>query len=209
MRHHTVTATFPARREEVFTYLADIANLPEWATQFARELKLVDGRHKVVNGLGEFFVEIHADAQSGVIDILAGPYEDALQLFPTRVVPLDGGGSAFTFTMFQAPGQPDEQFEGQYQSLLREFENLESLFGWRSTRPMHDGPTGVVAPELLRTRADLSAPVPRIGYYGAMTNRLSPVTCLLKLIPRAFAFTPSLVPGGAWPPGSWIWQLTS
>jgi hypothetical protein len=29
--------------------------------------------------------------------------------------------------MFQAPGQPDEQFEGQYHSLLREVENLELL----------------------------------------------------------------------------------
>src|SRR5919204_967176 len=45
--------------------------------------------------------------------------------------------------------------------------------------------------------------------YGIITRRLSPVTCLLKLIPRAFTFTPSLVPGGACPPGSWIWQLTS
>ena len=92
-------------------------------------MKLVDGRHKVVNGLGEFFFEIDADCDSGVIDMLAGPREDALQLFPTRVVPLADGGSAFTFTMFQAPGQPDDQFEGQYHSLLREFENLELLFG--------------------------------------------------------------------------------
>jgi len=113
----------------VFAYLADIDNLPEWATEFARELRLVDGRHKVVNGLGEFFFEVRADRDSGVIDMLAGPREDALQLFPTRVVPVPGGGSAFTFTMFQAPGQPDEQFEGQYHSLLREFENLESTFG--------------------------------------------------------------------------------
>jgi hypothetical protein len=112
----------------VFAYLADIDNLPEWATEFARELKLVDGRQKVVNGLGEFFFEIRADRKSGVIDMLAGPREDALQLFPTRVVPLGDGGSAFTLTMFQAPGQPDQQFEGQYHSLLREFENLELLF---------------------------------------------------------------------------------
>jgi hypothetical protein len=129
MRHHTVTATFAAPADEVFAYLADIDNLPEWATEFARELRLVDGRHKVVNGLGEFFFELRADRDSGVIDMLAGPREDALQLFPTRVVPLSSGGSAFTFTMFQAPGQPDEQFEGQYRSLLREFENLESTFG--------------------------------------------------------------------------------
>ena len=129
MRHHTVTATFEASADEVFAYLADIEKVPEWATEFARELRLVDGRYKVVNGLGEFFFEIRADARSGVIDMLAGPREDALQLFPTRVVPLAEGGSAFTFTMFQAPGQPDEQFEGQYHSLLREFENLELLFG--------------------------------------------------------------------------------
>jgi hypothetical protein len=129
MRHHTVTATFAASRDEVFAYLADIDNLPKWATEFARELKLVDGRYKVVNGLGEFFFEIRADPESGLIDMLAGLNEDALQLFPTRVVPLGDGGSAFTFTMFQAPGQPDEKFEGQYHSLLRELENLELLFG--------------------------------------------------------------------------------
>jgi hypothetical protein len=88
MRHHTVTATFSASADEVFAYLADVDNLPEWAT--------------------EFFFELRADRQSGVIDMFAGPREDALQLFPTRVVPLAGGGSAFTFSMFQAPGQPDE-----------------------------------------------------------------------------------------------------
>ena len=129
MRHHTVTATFSASADEVFAYVANVDNLPEWATEFARELKLVDGRHMVVNGLGEFFFEFRADRRSGVIDMLAGPREDALQLFPTRVVPLADGGSAFTFTMFQAPGQPDQQFDGQYHSLLREFENLELLFG--------------------------------------------------------------------------------
>jgi uncharacterized protein YndB with AHSA1/START domain len=129
MRHHTLTTTFRAPRDEVFDYLADIEKLPEWATDFARELKLVDGRYKVVNGLGEFFFEIRADRESGVIDMLAGPSEDALSLFPTRVVPLADGGSAFTFTMFQAPGQPEEQFEGQFASLRRELANLERRFG--------------------------------------------------------------------------------
>ena len=129
MNQHTVTAAFTAPPEEVFAYLADIETLPEWATEFARELRLVDGHYKVVNGLGEFFFEIHADAESGVIDMLAGPSEDALLCFPTRVVATPAGGSAFTFTMFQAPGQPDEQFETQHASLLREFQNLTRRFG--------------------------------------------------------------------------------
>ena len=129
MNHRTLTTTFRAPRDEVFAYLADIEKLPEWANEFARELKLVDGRYKVVNGLGEFFFEIRADRDSGVIDMLAGPSEDSLALFPTRVVPLPDGGSAFTFTMFRAPGQPEEQFEGQFASLRRELDNLERRFG--------------------------------------------------------------------------------
>jgi Polyketide cyclase / dehydrase and lipid transport len=72
MNHYTVTRTFGAPPEEVFAYLADLAKLPEWATEFARELKIVDGRYKVVNGLGEFYFEIRADAETGVIDMLAG-----------------------------------------------------------------------------------------------------------------------------------------
>ena len=49
MRHHTVTTTLAAPPADVFAYLADVDKLPEWATDFARELKVVDGRHKVVN----------------------------------------------------------------------------------------------------------------------------------------------------------------
>jgi len=128
MNHHTVTATFRAPQDEVFTYLADIERLPEWATEFAREVRSIDGQYKVVNGLGEFFFEIHADADTGVIDMHTGPDRHHLLCFPTRVVATPTGGSAFTFTMFQAPGQPDEQFESQHASLLRELENLEQRF---------------------------------------------------------------------------------
>jgi hypothetical protein len=128
MNHHTVTTAFEAPRDEVFGYLADITKLPEWATEFARELKMVDGRYKVVNRLGELYFEIHADEETGVIDMFAGPNEDALMCFPTRVVDTPDGGSAFTFSMFQAPGQSSEQFEGQFVSLLREFENLDRRF---------------------------------------------------------------------------------
>ena len=125
MRSRTVTTVLDAPKERVFSYLADVENLPRWATEFARELKVEDGKYKVVNGLGEFFVEIEADEGTGVIDMLAGPSEEELALFPTRVVELPGGRSAFTFTMFQGPGLSDELFEAQHASLRREFENIE------------------------------------------------------------------------------------
>jgi hypothetical protein len=128
MEHRTVTTVLDAPKEEVFAYLSRIENLPDWATEFARELRYEDGHAKVVNGLGEFYVTIDADPETGVIDMFAGPAEDDLALFPTRVVALPGGRSAFSFTMFKAPEMPDELFESQYQSLLREFENIRGTF---------------------------------------------------------------------------------
>ncbi|HEX2112214.1 MAG TPA: hypothetical protein VHF67_11745 [Gaiellaceae bacterium] len=128
MRNRTVTAVLAAPKDDVFAYLADIDNLPGWATEFARELRYEDGKAKVVNGLGEFDFRIEADPETGVIDMYAGPSEDALALFPTRVVALPGRRSAYTFTMFQTPGMPDELFASQHESLLREFENIRRRF---------------------------------------------------------------------------------
>jgi hypothetical protein len=128
MRSETVTAVLAAPRKEVFAYLAEIENLPKWATEFARELKRENGDYKVVNNLGEFYFEIRADENTGVIDMLAGPTKEELALFPTRAVELPGGRTAYTFTMFQGPAMPNELFESQYQSLKREFENIIATF---------------------------------------------------------------------------------
>ena len=127
MINRTVTAVLNAPRDEVFEYLSRIENLPEWATDFAQELKYEDGQARVVNGLGEFYFRIDADVKTGVIDMYAGPSEEELALFPTRVVAL-GAKSAYSFTMFKAPGMPDELFESQYESLRREFDNIRARF---------------------------------------------------------------------------------
>ena len=129
MRSETVTTVLPVPRRRVFDYMADIRNLPEWATEFARELHEEDGQYKVVNNLGEFLFEIRADEETGVIDMYAGPTRDELAVFPTRAVELPDGRTSYSFTMFQGPGMPDELFESQHESLKREFANLERILG--------------------------------------------------------------------------------
>jgi hypothetical protein len=128
MRSETVTAVLFAPKREVFAYMADIENLPKWATEFARELKQEDGDYKVVNNQGEFYFRICADEDTGVIDMLAGPTKEQLAVFPTRVVALPGGRTAYTFTMFQSPEMSDELFGSQHESLKREFENIKAVF---------------------------------------------------------------------------------
>ena len=128
MRTATVTTVLDAPREAVFAFLADVENLPRWATEFARELRRDGDRHIVVNGLGEFVFQIRADEETGVIDMFAGPSEEEMAVFPTRAVALTGDRTAYTFTMFQGPGMPDELFEAQHASLVREFRNIEEHF---------------------------------------------------------------------------------
>jgi hypothetical protein len=131
VRSETVTTVVPAPPERVFEYMSDVRNLPRWATEFARELRRDGDRWIVRNNLGELVFDIRADERTGVIDMLAGPSEDQMAVFPTRVVKLPGGGTAYSFTMFQAPGMPDELFESQHESLRREFANIEREFGAR------------------------------------------------------------------------------
>ena len=128
MRSEPVTTILSAPQQQVFEYMSDIEKLPQWATQFARELKREGEEYKVVNGLGEFYVEIKADPETGVIDMFAGPTKRQMAIFPTRAVPLPDGSTAFSFTMFQGAGMPDELFESRHESLKREFAHIEGAF---------------------------------------------------------------------------------
>ena len=129
MRSATVTTVVDAPAERVFDFLSSIDNLPVWATEFARELRYEGDTAIVVNGLGEFAFAIDADADTGVIDMFAGPRGAEPARFPTRVVPLGGGRTAYTFTMFQTPGLPDELFDAQHASLRRELDDLQRVLG--------------------------------------------------------------------------------
>jgi hypothetical protein len=128
MRSETVTTVLEASQEAVFEYMAEIENLPSWATEFARELRRDPDGYRVINGLGEFRFEIRADRATGVVDMYAGPDRDHMAVFPTRAVGLPDGRTAFSFTMFQGAEMPDELFEAQHASLRREFANIEAAF---------------------------------------------------------------------------------
>lgn len=128
MRSATVTTVLDADREAVVAYMADIEKLPEWATEFARELKRDGEDYKVVNNLGELYFDIKADPETGVVDMYAGPTKEQMAVFPTRAVTLPDGRTAYSFTMFQSAGMPDELFDSQFESLKREFANIERAF---------------------------------------------------------------------------------
>ena len=82
----------------------------------------------MVNGLGEFFFKIAADQRDRRDRHVRRPDRGRARALPDSRRAAPDGRCAYSFTMFQAPGMPDDLFESQYQSLLREFENLRREF---------------------------------------------------------------------------------
>ncbi len=128
MNMKTFSIETPASKTELFNYLSDISALPEWATEFCKELKTVDGHSKVTTPMGEIFFEIHGDTKTGVIDFATSPDGKQFRSMPSRVIGLPNGGSAYIVTFVQEPGMNDDMFSRQCQSLDREMENIRARF---------------------------------------------------------------------------------
>jgi hypothetical protein len=126
MQTSTHTLPLAAAKEKAFAFLANVENLPKWATAFCLRLtRDAAGRWKVVTPEGEIFFRIAADPATGVIDMYGGPSEERMAYWPARVVERPGG-SLFIFTAFQYPGMPDDVFKAQCDGLLREFEHIRA-----------------------------------------------------------------------------------
>lgn len=131
MNSKTVTLILNAPKSEVFSFISNIENLPKWATEFCQELKKVGDKYKVIScnpDAPELFFNIRSDRATGVVDMFAGPTEEQMSIFPTRVVELSDKASVYIFTMFQTPGMSDELFNAQYNSLTKEFGNIRKRF---------------------------------------------------------------------------------
>ena len=129
MKNRTVTVTVPADRDDVFRFLAELSNLPIWASESFQRLRYEeDGCAKVWTPTGEVFVALMVDESTGVIDLMTGSRRDEMMLWPLRVI-RRSHGAAVSCTLFQAADEPDEFFERSYTALLADFRGLTQRFG--------------------------------------------------------------------------------
>jgi len=128
MHSETVTVVIPTSKSAVFNYIADPANMPEWAIEFCQAIKKENGIYKAVTPMGEMIINIESNEATGVIDVFAST--DGKSDFPlaTRVLNLPDGQVAYTATFFQESGVPDEVYRQQLGSLRKEMDNMKSLF---------------------------------------------------------------------------------
>lgn len=127
MNSSSRTVVLNAPKSTVFAFLSEPQNLPKWATGFCQEISSGESGLTVTTPQGEIVFRMECDEESGVIDMYGGPTPEQMAYFPTRVVSLPGGGSAYTFTNIQWPGISDEDFNAQCAGLGEEFENIRRL----------------------------------------------------------------------------------
>lgn len=129
MHVRTVSLTVCAPRDTVFNFLADIENLPKWATDSCERVGLRRGGWWALTSQGELMVATEADPVTGVIDLLAGSSPDHMNLLPIRVLALSGRATLVSFTLIQPQEMTAEGYEQRYRALLAEGRGLLRRFG--------------------------------------------------------------------------------
>jgi hypothetical protein len=124
MNAHTHSVTVAAPPAQAFAYLADLKNLPEWATECFQAIEVVDGQYWATTSEGKVLCRVIAHEPTGTIDYLAGPSEDQMARWPARVFELPDGQTLFQFTALQLPGMSDEEFAAQCNDLQKELQNV-------------------------------------------------------------------------------------
>jgi len=71
MNSRTHSTTVAAWHADVFAYLSQSANIPEWAPGFAREVRVDGDDVLVTNDAGERRVRVRLNEEFGIVDFLA------------------------------------------------------------------------------------------------------------------------------------------
>jgi hypothetical protein len=126
MRSATRSIDIDAPPEAVFAFVADLERLPVWAIGFAKAIERGETGWTVTTASGErVAIAARTDAATGVVDYVMRPAPGVELPANTRVVPREGG-SAYVFTLFQAPEMDDDAFERQAAEVGRELTVLKA-----------------------------------------------------------------------------------
>jgi hypothetical protein len=118
MNIRTIAVTVSAPRDTVFSFLADIENLPKWAGAWCEQLALQRGRWWALTAEGEQVLDMETSAGTGVIDLRAGPSPERMTLVPIRVLALSPRRTLVSFMVIESPDQSAEAYDLRHERWL-------------------------------------------------------------------------------------------
>ena len=105
----TQTIGIDAPRDVVLDLVADPAELPRWAPDFARAIR-PEGEHWIVDtGAGDLRIVVRVSRELGTVDFLAAGLPDGIEAGAFSRVVANGRGCVFAFTQFLPADTPEAE----------------------------------------------------------------------------------------------------
>ena len=126
MKSRTVSVFVKCPPSDVYGFVADPRNLPEWATTFCRSVRPSGNAWMLDTPLGEVGFRFVERNPFGVLDHVVTLASGQKTLNPMRVLP-NGDGCEVIFTLFQAPEMSDLQFVEDVAMVERDLRMLKQV----------------------------------------------------------------------------------
>lgn len=128
--------TFPSRNisisinrghDEVYRYISDPQNLPDWASGLAGSTLIKEGDQWISNSpMGKVKVKFCPQNSFGVVDHDVTLPSGEVNHNPLRVAK-NNSGSEVIFTLYRRPGVTDKGFEKDYQTIEQDLRKLKGI----------------------------------------------------------------------------------
>ncbi|EJL88595.1 Polyketide cyclase / dehydrase and lipid transport [Herbaspirillum sp. CF444] len=118
--------TIERRLQDVYDFLADPANMPQWASGLGKGIEQIDGKWLADTPEGKLEVRFAPANDVGVLDHEVVTTSGESVFIPMRVV-ANGDGCELTFILFRQPGMSDDKFNEDTAWVTRDLETLKTL----------------------------------------------------------------------------------
>lgn len=129
---NTQSISINALPDDVFAFVADPLNFPQWAVGFCRSIRPDDtDRWIATTPSGQIPIWFERNVDARTIDFHFEPAPGLVAVAYSRIVP-NATGCEYVFTQFQGEGMTDEVFDAQVQALIEELHVLRGVMQARA-----------------------------------------------------------------------------
>jgi hypothetical protein len=126
MQSNTQSIEIHAPPAKIVEFVGNLDNLPRWAVGFAKAVRRVGDDWRVTTGRGEIAIRSCVHEESGVVDFEMSFAPGRHVTAATRAI-AHGTGSLYSFTQFQPPDMPDDEFARNIEAVRHELNVLRSI----------------------------------------------------------------------------------
>ena len=110
----------------VYAFVANLNNLPRWATTFCRSIRREGEQWVMETSQGTMAIRLAPENALGVLDHYLTPPGGETLYVPMRVV-ANGSGSELSFTLFRLPGVSDANYAADAALVRQDLDSLKGL----------------------------------------------------------------------------------